>query len=76
MLVFKTADGLAISLPSDVVEALQLAEGDSVNISALGPKSATIVKRLDPEEMVARLQSLPKLFPAGFVFNREEANER
>ena len=76
MRVCKLGDGLAIPLSADVVEALHLAEGDVVEISASGPRCARLEKKLDPEAMVAKLRSLPKLFPAGFVFNRDEANER
>ena len=76
MRVCKLGDGLAIALPPDVVEALQLAEGDNVEISASGPRSATLEKKLDPEAMVQNLKQFSWMFPADFVFNRDEANER
>ena len=76
MRVCKLGDGLAIPLPPDVVEAMHLTEGDVVEISASGPRCATLEKKLDPVAMVAKLRALPKLFPAGFVFTCDEANER
>ena len=76
MRIFKTSDGLAISLPPDVVDALHLAEGDAVDISASGPRSATMEKKPDPAEIMRKLRSLRRPLPAGFVFNHEEANER
>lgn len=76
MRIFKTENGLAVDLPQDVVVALHLAEGDALDIRKTGQRSATIEKALNPDEIIAKLRSLRRPLPAGYVFNREEANER
>ena len=76
MRVCKLGDCLAIPLSADVVEALHLAEGDIVEISGSGPQCATLEKKPDPVAMVQNLKQFSWMFPADFVFTRDEANER
>ena len=76
MRVCKLGDGLAIPLPPDVVEALHLAEGDEIDIRTTGGSVATMEKKLEPVAMVQNLKQFSWMFPADFVFNRDEANER
>ena len=76
MQVSKWGNSLAIRLPAAVVEALELEEGDSVEIRVAGPRAFEV--SLDParQEALARLRKLSRPLPAGFVFDREEAHER
>lgn len=76
MRVAKWGNSLAIRLPSIVVEALELKEGDDVEIRAAGRGELSVAKKPDREELIARLRKYRGLLPADFKFDREEANER
>jgi antitoxin MazE len=76
MRVAKWGNSLAIRLPSIVVEALELKEGDDVEIRAVGRGELHVAKKPDREELIARLRKYRGLLPADFKFDREEANER
>ena len=76
MQVSKWGNSLAVRLPAEVVEALNLKEGDQIEIR-IGSARDFAVRR-DParERALARLRRLRRPLPAGFVFDREEANAR
>jgi antitoxin MazE len=76
MHVGKWGNSLAIRLPSSVVEALDLKEGDEIEIGVAGARRFTVSRDRSRDEAFARLQALARPFPAGFVFDREDANER
>ena len=76
MRVCKIDNGLAVPLPADVVEALGLREGDSVQVRTTGINQVVVERRMTPAEMIEEFRKQPKIFPADFKFNREEANER
>lgn len=76
MKVAKWGNSLAVRLPAAVVEALQLQDGDEVEIQVEGPRVLTVVKKPDIEEMFARVRKLRGAMPKDFKFDREEANER
>ncbi len=76
MKVAKWGNSLAVRLPAAVVEALQLQDGDEVEIHVDAPRVLTVVKKPDIEEMFARVRKLRGAMPKDFKFNREEANER
>lgn len=76
MKVAKWGNSLAVRLPAAVVEALQLEDGDDVEIRVDDPRTLTVVKKPDIEEMFARVRKLRGAMPKDFKFNREEANER
>ena len=63
-------------MPAVVVEALELKEGDEIEIRIAGAKQFEV--RRDParERALARLRGLRRPLPAGFVFDRSEANAR
>jgi antitoxin MazE len=69
-------NSLAVRLPQPVVEALDLKEGDSIEIEAAGSRSLEITKAPGPRELLARLRKYRGRLPAGFKFDRLEANER
>ena len=78
MRVSKWGNSLAVRLPADVVEALGLKEGDEVDFKAdpLNTHSLSLVRRLTKAEAMEKLKSFRGTMPAGFKFNREEANGR
>jgi antitoxin MazE len=76
MRVAKWGNSLAIRLPQPVVEALGLKEGDSVEVQVVGSRSLEVGKTATPKELLARLRKYRGRLPAGFKFDRLEANER
>jgi antitoxin MazE len=76
MQVAKWGNSLAVRLPSSVVEALQLKEGDDIEIQVVGRRQFEIGRTASPRELLARLRKYRGKLPAGFRFDRLEANER
>jgi antitoxin MazE len=76
MRVAKWGNSLAIRLPAVVVKALELKEGDDVEIQIAGHKNFQVRKDRTREQALAALRKLSRPFPKGFVFDREEAHER
>jgi antitoxin MazE len=76
MRVAKWGNSLAIRLPAAVVEALQLKDGDEIEIRVAKGKSFELKKSRTREQALAALRKLRRNFPDGFVFDREEAHER
>lgn len=76
MQVSKWGNSLAVRLPSEVVEALKLKEGDQIEIRIADAREFEV--RRDPARQWAleRLRRLRRPLPAGFVFDRVEANAR
>jgi antitoxin MazE len=76
MQVARWGNSLAIRLPRSVVEALGLKEGDNIEIHVAGPGSFEVERLPPPRELLRRLRRLRGRLPAGFRFDRLEANER
>jgi antitoxin MazE len=76
MQVAKWGNSLAVRLPAAVVEALDLKEGDQIEIRIAGEREFEVKRDRTKEKALARLRKLRRPLPAGFSFNREEANER
>lgn len=76
MQVSKWGNSLAIRLPKAVVEALELKEGDSLDIQVAGTRSLDVTKTPDTHALLARLRRFRGRLPADFKFDRLEANER
>jgi antitoxin MazE len=76
MQVSKWGNSLAIRLPAAVVEALELKEGDNIEIRVADKRTFDVCRDTTHQEALARLRKLRRPFPPGFVFNREEAHER
>jgi len=76
MQVSKWGNSLAVRLPSDVVEALDLKEGDQIEIKIASAREFEV--RRDParQRALERLHRLRRPLPAGFVFDREDTNAR
>lgn len=76
MQVAKWGNSLAVRLPSEVVDALNLKEGDQIEIRIADAREFEV--RRDParQRALARLRRLRRPLPPGFVFDREETNGR
>jgi len=74
--VAKWGNSLAVRLPQSVVDALELREGDQVEIQVVGARSLEVQKRPAPKELLTRLRKLRGKLPEGFKFDRLEAHER
>ena len=75
MRVSKWGNSLAVRIPRDVVRALGLEEGDEIELSRRGP-GVFEVGKVTRDEAIARIRELAKPLPAGWKFDREEANAR
>ncbi len=76
MQVSRWGNSLAVRLPSVVVEALNLKEGDEIDIKVAGERAFDVDKDRSRERALARIRTLRKPLPAGWSFDRDEANER
>lgn len=76
MQVSKWGNSLAIRLPAAVVAALTLKEGDEIEITVAGARRFEIDRDRTRDRALERIRRSSIRFPAGFKFNRDEANER
>lgn len=76
MQVAKWGNSLAVRLPSAVVEALNLQEGDQIEIYVEGSRSMGVARKADRAELIERLRAFRGRLPADFKFDRDEANGR
>lgn len=76
MKVARWGNSLAVRLPQPVVEALDLSEGDDIEISVAGSRAIEVSRAPDAEALLQRLRRLRGTLPQGFRFDRLEANER
>ena len=67
---------MAVRLPTMVVEAMGLKEGDDVEIAATGARSMRVEKAGDVEAFFERIRKYRGRLPADFRFDRDEANSR
>ena len=75
MQVSKWGNSLAVRLPAAVVDALELKEGDQIEIRIAGPREFEIRRDRTREAAIERLRQLRRPLPAGFTFDRVAANE-
>ena len=76
MQISKLGNSLAVRLPRTVVEALELKEGDEIEITIAGARRFELSRDRRREKAVARLRALRRPLPPGFKFDRQQANER
>jgi antitoxin MazE len=76
MHVSKWGNSLAVRLPQAVVEALELKEGDEIEITVTGMRHFEVSRDRRREDALKRLRALRRPLPPGFKFDRDEANER
>jgi antitoxin MazE len=76
MNVAKWGNSLAIRLPAAVVDALELKEGDEVEIHVADARRWDVTRKPRREELLKRLRRFRGRLPADFKFARDEANAR
>ncbi len=76
MRVSKWGNSLAIRLPASVVKALQLNEGDEIEVVIADERAFRVRKKPGKEAILARLRQFRGKLPADFKFDREDANVR
>jgi antitoxin MazE len=74
--VAKWGNSLAVRLPSAVVDALDLKEGDQIEIRIAGVREFEVSRDRRRERALERLRQLRRPLPEGFTFDRQDANER
>jgi antitoxin MazE len=74
--VSKWGNSLAVRLPAAVVKALELKEGDQIEVRIAGPREFEITRDRSRDAALERLRQLRRRLPSGFTFDRVEANER
>lgn len=76
MQVSKWGNSLAIRLPTAVVEALKLKEGDEIDVRVAGERAFDVALDRSRERALKRIIELSRPLPADWKFDREEANAR
>ncbi len=78
MKVAKWGNSLAVRLPAEVVEALNLKEGDDIDLRSdlQNTVSLQVVRRLSKDELLESLKRFRGMRPPDYKFDRDEANER
>jgi antitoxin MazE len=75
MQVAKWGNSLAVRLPAAVVQALDLTEGEEIELHVVGERSLEVARKMPPRELLSRLRRLRGRLPADFRFDRLEAND-
>jgi antitoxin MazE len=76
MRVAKWGNSLAIRLPSAVVDALELKEGDEVEVRVAGSRAFDVDRDKSRERAMERIRAARWKLPPDWKFDREEANSR
>ena len=76
MRVAKWGNSLAVRIPASVVAALELKEGDDIEIHAADKREFGVSSKPEREELLERLRAFRGRLPADFKFDRDEANAR
>jgi antitoxin MazE len=75
MQVAKWGNSLAVRFPASLVAALDLKEGEEIELHLVGEKNFEVSKKPGREELLTRLHALRGRLPADFHFDRLQANE-
>ena len=76
MRVAEWGNSLAVRLPLAIVDALQLKEGDEVEIHVAVSRELGVALKSSRNELLTRLRTFRGRLPADFKFDRDEANAR
>jgi len=76
MQVAKWGNSLAVRLPAALVEALELREGDDIEIVADDARTFAVRKKPGADALLDRLRAFRGKLPPDFKFSRDEANAR
>ena len=76
MQVSKWGNSLAVRLPAAVVEALELRDGDEIEIHVADARQLGVARKPGRDELLTRLRAFRGRLPADFKFDRDDANAR
>lgn len=76
MQVCRWGNSLAVRLPVAVVEALNLKEGEEIEIHVSGERRLEIGRKAGTRQLLERLRRYRGRLPADFRFDRLEAGSR
>ena len=76
MQVAKWGNSLAIRLPAAVVEALELKEGDEIEVHVADARHLGIARKPGRDDLLKRLRAFRGRLPEDFKFDRDKANAR
>lgn len=76
MQVTRWGNSLAIRIPASVVEALDLKEGDDIEVQVAGDRSFDIARDQTRLDALRRIEAMRRPLPMGWKFDRDEANAR
>lgn len=76
MQVAKWGNSLAVRIPAAVVEALELKEGDEIEIHVADARKFAVARKPSRDQLLTRLRAFRGRLPADFIFERDEANAR
>lgn len=76
MRIAKWGNSLALRIPASVVEALELKDGDDIEVHVGDPRRFGISRTASRSDHLTRLRALRGRLPADFRFDRDEANAR
>ena len=76
MRVSKWGNSLAVRLPSSVVEALGLKDGDEIEIDVAAARQFGVKRKPGRQELLNQLRAFRGRLPADFRFDRDDANAR
>ncbi|MDD2808210.1 AbrB/MazE/SpoVT family DNA-binding domain-containing protein [Rhodoferax sp.] len=76
MQVSKWGNSLAVRFPASLVQALDLKEGEEIDLHLVDARSFEVVKKPSVSKLLERLHQLRGRLPPDFHFDRLEANNR
>jgi antitoxin MazE len=76
MRVAKWGNSLAVRLPAAVIEALELRDGDEIEIHVADAREFGVARKPGRDALLQRLRAFRGRLPADFKFDRDEANAR
>lgn len=76
MVVFRWGNSLAVRLPAAVARALNLKEGDEIEVNVAGPRDIAIARTPDRAALLERVRTFRGRLPAAAVFDRDGVNAR
>jgi len=76
MKISKWGNSLAVRLPAAVVDALELKEGDEIELHVTDRRELGLARKPGRADLLHRLRSYRGRLPADFKFEREDADDR
>jgi antitoxin MazE len=76
MKVSRWGNSLAVRLPAAVGDALELREGDEIELHVTDRRELELARKPARQDLLRKLRSYRGRLPADFKFEREDANAR